>query len=186
MISRLQLMKIHALLAVFTLPVALMFVITGALYTWGIKGSYNSEEHTIILTEQLQPELETLTDLVKKELTVLGVALPSGQAKIRKVGTNFMLDWAGSSRDVVLETTDNNLVAKLIVKETTWYRNLVQLHKAKGGVVFKVYAAFFAVVMCLLLISGCIMAWQTPKLKSMSIWAFGVGIVSFLAIVWAS
>jgi hypothetical protein len=73
-------------------------------------------------------------------------------------------------------------VAKLTVKETSWYRNLVQLHKAKGGVVFKVYAAFFAFVLGMLLISGFMMAWQTPKLKQITLGAFAAGIISFLVI----
>ena len=38
MVTRLQLMKVHTILAAFIFPVALMFMITGALYTWGIKG----------------------------------------------------------------------------------------------------------------------------------------------------
>ncbi len=73
-------------------------------------------------------------------------------------------------------------MAKLTVKEASWYRNLVQLHKAKGGNVFKVYAAFFAIVMGLLLLSGFMMAWQAPKLKRLTLGAFVAGIGSFLLI----
>ena len=37
-LNRSALMKAHALLAAFILPVAIMFFVTGALYTWGKKG----------------------------------------------------------------------------------------------------------------------------------------------------
>ena len=165
MITRIQLMKVHAVLAAFTLPVAIMFMVTGALYTWGIKGSYTNEVYEVPLTEILTPELTTLTSLVVKELDQRDISLPEGKAKVKKIGSAFMLEWTGSTKDISLEPTGRDLVAKLTVKETSWYRNLVQLHKAKGGVVFKVYAAFFAFVLGMLLISGFMMAWQTPKLK---------------------
>ena len=182
MITRIQLMKVHAVLAAFTLPVAIMFMVTGALYTWGIKGSYTNEVYEVPLTEMLTPELTTLTSLVVKELDQRDISLPEGKAKVKKIGSAFMLEWTGSTKDISLEPTDRDLVAKLTVKETSWYRNLVQLHKAKGGVVFKVYAAFFAFVLGLLLISGFMMAWQTPKLKRITLGAFAAGIMSFIVI----
>jgi len=39
-INRSTLMNTHALLQAFILPVAIMFFVAGALYTWGIKGDY--------------------------------------------------------------------------------------------------------------------------------------------------
>lgn len=182
MITRIQLMKVHALLAAFTLPVAVMFMVTGALYTWGIKGSYTQEVYEVPLTEILIPELVTLTSLAVRELDQRDISLPEGKAKVKTIGSAFMLEWTGSTKDISLEPTDRDLVAKLTVKETSWYRNLVQLHKAKGGVVFKVYAAFFAFVLGMLLISGFMMAWQTPKLKRITLGAFAAGIISFLVI----
>lgn len=182
MITRIQLMKVHAVLAAFTLPVAIMFMVTGALYTWGIKGSYTNEVYEVPLTEMLTPELTTLTSLVVKELDQRDISLPEGKAKVKKIGSAFMLEWTGSTKDISLEPTGRDLVAKLTVKETSWYRNLVQLHKAKGGVVFKVYAACFAFVLGMLLISGFMMAWQTPKLKRITLGASAAGIISFLLI----
>jgi hypothetical protein len=42
--------------------------------------------------------------------------------------------------DVIIEPTSQPLIAKLKVKNTSWHRQFVQLHKAKGGIPFKVYA----------------------------------------------
>ena len=141
-----------------------------------------SEVYEVPLTETLIPELVTLTSLAVRELDVRDISLPEGKAKVKTIGSAFMLEWTGSTKDISLEPTDRDLVAKLTVKETSWYRNLVQLHKAKGGVVFKVYAAFFAFVLGMLLISGFMMAWQTPKLKRITLGAFAAGIISFLVI----
>ena len=103
-----------------------------------------------------------------------------------RAGSHFLLEWTGSSKDVILEPTGDPLVAKLSVKDTTWYRALVQLHKAKGGNIFKVYAAFFALTLSILLLSGFIMAWQLPRLRGATMVATVLGLVTFLAVVWLS
>ncbi|WP_299078067.1 PepSY domain-containing protein [uncultured Paraglaciecola sp.] len=184
--NRLQLMKIHSLLAAFIFPVAIMFMVTGSLYTWGIKGSYFVETFDIPLEQAIQPELTELTVLAEEELHKLGLSVPSGQAKIKTMGSQFTLEWTGSDKDISLAPTDNTLVAQLTVKKTSWYRNLVQLHKAKGGVIFKVYAVVFAISMLLLLFSGFMMAWQTPKLKRITSITFVAGIGSFFVFVYLS
>lgn len=186
MMTRIKLMKYHALLAAFIFPVAMMYMITGALYTWGIKGGYVKEVYDVQVSEEIQPELSELTRLAEAELDKLGVAFPSGNPKIKTMGSSFRLDWTGSSKDVILEPTDDQLAAKLIVKHTTWYRNLVQLHKAKGGIVFKVYAVILSVCLGLLLLSGFIMAWQSPKLKNATVMASLAGGISFIIFVWLS
>lgn len=186
MLTRLQLMKYHALLAAFIFPVAMMFMITGSLYTWGIKGAYVNEVHEIQLAQEIRPELTGLTTLAEAELDKQGLSIPSGKPKIKKIGEHFTMEWSGSSKDVVLEPTNNPLIAKLTIKHTSWYRSLVQLHKAKGGTAFKVYAVVLAVFISLLLVSGFIMAWQTPKLKRATIVSSLIGVISFLVFVWIS
>jgi len=185
-INRSTLMKTHALLAAFILPVAIMFFVTGALYTWGIKGAYDTTTHELHLKEPVQDELTELVTLAKNELKRQDVALPSGQAKIKRMGSSFMLEWTGSNTDVVLEPTLQPLVVKLQIKHTNWHRHFVQLHKAKGGTPFKVYAAAFATALLLLLVSGFIMAWQMPKLRKLTIVSASLGIVLFVVMVVSS
>lgn len=62
--NRQTIMMLHSLLAAFTLPAALMFLITGALYTWGSKGSYNTEAHEIALTEPLPKNADALISMI--------------------------------------------------------------------------------------------------------------------------
>jgi hypothetical protein len=104
-----------------------MFLVTGGFYTWGIKGSYDSDVHTIA---------------VEKPLT-----------------------------------------AKLTIKDTTWYRHLVQLHKAKGGQLFKIYAAVLAVSLFVILFSGFIMAWQVPKYRRRALVFSAAGVGMFLLMI---
>ena len=178
--DKLVLMKLHALLAAFILPVAVMFAVTGSLYAWGIKGSYSNEVHAIALNEPLVADAGLLTQQAEAELQKLGQKQPEGKPKLKKYGTHFLLEWTGSKKDVVLEPGNSPEVAKLTIKHTTWYRNFVQLHKAKGGTAFKVYAVIFSVILGLLLLSGFTMAWQTPKLRGATIASSLLGVVSFL------
>ncbi len=184
--DRMQLMKVHALLAAFILPVAIMFIVTGALYTWGIKGSYTDEVYEVKLSNAIQSDFDQLTNLAQSELKRLAIDHPEGKPKLKVYGSHFLLEWTGSSKDVILEPTDNALIAKLTVKHTSWYRNLVQLHKAKGGTAFKVYAVILAVSIGALLISGFLMAWQTPRLKRFTLTTSLVGLGSFIALLYLS
>jgi hypothetical protein len=185
-IDRPTLIKAHALLAAFILPVAVMFFVTGALYTWGIKGDYDTSYHELHLKNPIQDNLIELTALITTELEKQNIEKPSGQAKIKKVGTTFWLEWSGANRDIILKPTSQPLVAKLEIKNTRWHRQFVQLHKAKGGTPFKVYAAAIATALLLLLLTGFIMAWQMPKLRNLTLVSASLGIAVFIAMVVSS
>lgn len=184
--QRTTLIKIHMLLAAFTFPAALLFLTTGGLYTWGVKGSYASETHTIALESPLVAEVDVLAALAEAELQRLSVAPPSGAPGMRIVGTSFQLEWTGSRRDVLLEPTADPLSARLTVKETTGYRHLVQLHKAKGGVLFKVYAALFAIALLLILASGFLMAWRERRYRALAAASSAAGVLLFVLAAWLS
>ncbi len=185
-LNRQTLIKIHMLLAAFTFPAALMFLVTGGLYTWGIKGSYLPEAYTIELASPLSSDAKALKALAESELQRLAIDPPSGDASVKAGGTSFKLEWTGSRRDVVLEPTADELVARLTVKDTTWYRNLVQLHKAKGGEPFKVYAAGLAIALFAILLSGFVMAWQVPKLRSQALVFSLLGVAAFVLVLLGS
>jgi hypothetical protein len=186
MIDRATLTRLHMLLAAFIFPAILMFLVTGGFYTWGIKGSYQDSVHDVSLDEPLSADAAKLQALVEAELRRLAIAPPSGAAKVKKGGTSYTLEWTGASRDVVLEPTADPAVARLTVKDTTWYRKLVQLHKAKGGQVFKVYAALLATSLLLILCTGYIIALQSPRLRKSALAASMVGVVTFVLVVAAS
>jgi hypothetical protein len=183
MVDRATLTRWHMLLAAFIFPAILMFLVTGGFYTWGIKGSYQDSVHDVPLDKPLGTDAADLQALVAAELQRLGVAPPSGAAKVKKGGTSYALEWTGSSRDVLLEPTADPTVARLTIKDTTWYRKLVQLHKAKGGQAFKVYAAVLAVSLLLILCTGYIIALQSPRLRKSALVASLAGLLTFMLVV---
>lgn len=180
--QRIVIMKAHALLAAFILPVALMFGLTGSLYTWGTKGSYENTAYEVALDVPLTADLAALTSLAEAELQARQISLPEGRPRLKSIGSSFMLEWTGSSKDLILEPSREPNMATLTVKNTSWYRSFVQLHKAKGGTPFKVYAALFALALGALLVSGFIMAWQTPRLKAVTLGSALTGMLSFVLV----
>lgn len=184
--NRSTLMSAHAALASFILPVAIMFFVTGAFYTWGVKGGYETSVHEVSLQQDIKPDLAELVTLATNNLKKQNIGLPSGHAKIKKIGKSFMLEWTGSNRDIILEPTENPRIAKLEIKDTDWYRQFVQLHKAKGGEFFKVYAAILATALLLILLTGFIMAWQMPKMRKLAFISTSLGIFTFFVMVLSS
>ena len=135
------------------------------------------------MTAPLQQDKAALADIVKAELDQRGIEYPSGKAKIKRGGLSYTYEWTGSRRDVVLEPTEDPRLAMLTIKETTWYRKLVQLHKAKGGQLFKFYAAALAVSLFAILLSGFIVAWQIPKYRVQAVAATVAGLGCFILAV---
>lgn len=184
--NRVFLVKLHLVLAAFILPVALMFFITGALYTWGVKGNYDTQVYKIQLAQPMQENLGWLKQRVVNELTQRDTELPSGNAKIKKAGNSFYFEWTGTRLDTRLEPTKNPFIAKLKIKKTRWHRLFVQLHKAKGGDAFKVYAAVLAVCLVVLFITGCVLAWQLKKYRLLLMSSTFAGVIMFMLMVFVS
>lgn len=180
-----KLITLHLWLAAFFLPIAVMFATTGGLYTVSIKGSYVETSRTLELEQPLAAELSLLTGIVERALDAEGVAHPSGAASVKKAGTSFELEWTGADRDVVLKPTAEPLRATLVIKDTTPWRHLVQLHKAKGSEVAKAISVLWAVGLVLILLSGLLMAWNVPAYRRQALAAGGFGLATFLLYVLA-
>jgi len=173
-------------LAAFMLPVAIMYPVTGALYTWGIKGSYETTIYQLKLKQPLTQNKEKLIELTTQALMLREIPLPSGKSGIKTAGNSFQLEWTGSDLDVILEPGLGPLLAELKVKQTSGYRRLVQLHKAKGGNEFKVYAAVFATALLALLLTGMLMALQMPTFRLPVLLSMSTGIAVFIAMMMSS
>lgn len=181
--NRALLVKSHMALAAFVFPVALMFFITGALYTWGVKGSYDIESYQLLLKQPMHSDKGWLTGLVEHELSQRNLPPPSGTAKIKQAGNSYYFEWTGAKLDIKLEPTRNPFVAKLKIKKTDWYRFLVQLHKAKAGQAFKIYATFLAISLMILFVTGFIMAWKISKYRPLLLSSVGLGILLFITML---
>lgn len=172
---------LHVLLAGFFLPFAIMFSVTGGLYTFDIKGKYQTTYHELTLSDTDSPSLDELISKAQELSTKLQSRWPSGNPTLKKVGTSWIFEWTGSAFDLTIEPTTTPSLAKLSMKQTTLHRYFVQLHKAKGGWLFKIMAGMLAVAFLLLFLSGILMAFSNPKLKTRLYQSAALGLIAFIA-----
>lgn len=175
----------HTLIASFIAPVAFMFLVTGGLYTWGITGSfYPAETFFVEITKAIEPNQEAVELFVTKQLAEKGLNPPTGEADFRVNESGVRLRWTGSNLDLNFSTTKDSSIVKFEIRETTLHKRFVQLHKAKGGLGFKIYASILAISLFLLIATGYILAWKLPKYKKLTIITSIVGILFFIFMVW--
>lgn len=178
-LDRQTLTNFHLAVASFFLPFALMFLVTGALYTVSVKGGVTKREERVSLAEPLQANLDSMTAVAAGALARLDIGQPSGQVSLRKAGTSFQLEWGGVARSVVLMPTSDPDVALLVIEEGNLHRRMVQLHKAKGSAIARGLSILWSVGLLAMFTTGLAMAWAVPKYRRLAMISGGAGLVVF-------
>jgi hypothetical protein len=181
--NRSVLVHIHLVFAALLLPFIVMFAITGALYTWGVKGDVETNQYDIVLSQPLKYESEYLHQWLEDVLEIKGIDTPSGQGKMKGNAENYYYQWSGSAHNVSVAPSSEPLVAQLTIEQSSYYHYLVQLHKGKGGTIFKVYAAILAIGLVFLAITGVVMALRMPKFRTLTQRYLIAGSVMFIVAV---
>jgi hypothetical protein len=183
-LSRTLLTKIHLWLAALLFPAIVMFLVTGGLYTWGITGKTEDVSKQVAIAQPLDPDNEAaMRNIAAAALAAAGVDEPTGKARVRKTGQGFGYEWTGARRDVTVETTADPLIAKVTIKEASLHRIMVQLHKAKAGTAFKVYASILAVALFLLVATGLLIGLKNDSLRRSTLWGSVAGLAIFAGLV---
>lgn len=183
--NRAFLTKLHLVAAAIMFPAVLMFLATGALYTWGNKGDWHEETVAIALEEPLREDEAQLRAVALEALEARNLPEPSGSPSVSAEDGAVSLSWTGARSEASVTTTDDPLVAEVTTKEASLHRWLVQLHKAKGSVAFKLYATLLACVLFLLVVSGLVMGWQVKALRRLTVISSGIGLAGFIGAVLA-
>lgn len=181
--NRIFLTKLHLITAAFMFPAIVMFLVTGGLYTWGNTGEWHEETTSIALEQPVVPTEEALKAIALGELDKRGVAAPSGKTRLRGEGQDAELQWTGARTEASVSLSDQPNVAEVTIKQASLHRWLVQLHKAKGSTIFKVYASVLAVVLFILVVSGLILGLQVKVYRGLTIWSSVAGILGFVGFV---
>ena len=177
--TRLLWMKLHAYFACFFLPITLIYIITGMLYFFDIKGSVSKDvEYFVSLpngwpeTEQ-QAKLFVLDNLKDKD----HLALPEDYY------WEGVHDWYGHEQEVILSKTDDVNMAEIHIKEHDLLLQLLIIHKGFAGTFFKVFSIMFGLSLAFSTISGVVITLQLPQIKNTSIvliFAGGIALVAGL------
>jgi len=183
-VNRQQLIKIHTILATLIFPVALLFLITGALYTLHIEGDYQETSIKVELPTNFQPSLVSTQALVVAQLQQHNISLPTSEPSFKQQGQNVRLRWGGADISADFKFSLHATTATIKIYDADWYQRFARLHKADGGESFKYYAIFMSISLLLLLISGFMMAWQVPKHKALAARSTLIGIVLFVILFW--
>ena len=184
--NRALLTKLHLIAAAFMFPAVLMFLITGGLYTWGNKGEWRESTEMVMLEQPYAAQGEAgLRDAALAGLAAQDLPEPSGALSTSGEGLEQSLSWGGARSEASVSATDDPMIAEVAVKEATLHRWLVQLHKAKGSVWFKIYATMLALVLFLLVASGVTMGLQVRALRRITLTSSALGAVAFVGFVLA-
>ncbi len=184
--NRVFLTKLHLIAAAFMFPAVLMFLVTGGLYTWGNKGEWHESTAEVALPQPFaQMDEAQLRAVASDTLSQRDIAAPSGKSSLSGEGAEASFSWGGARSEIALSQTAEPTVAEAQIKEASLHRWLVQLHKAKGSTVFKVYATLLAAVLFLLVVSGVVMGLQVRALRRLTVVSSLVGVVAFVGFVLA-
>lgn len=180
MISRYRIMQAHMLLAGFLLPIAIIYFVSGALYTLDIKGHVEKQKITLQLESPFTPDLERLTALTKQALLARQLPLPDGEATLRKKHGSYELRWGGLAHVATLTSGHKPRSALLTFRERSPLTQIMRIHRAEAGTTFKVLAIIMAVGLVIIFSTGVFMARTMPKLRRPILLAVAAGLSTFL------
>jgi len=172
--------KFHTVLATFMFPVAMMFFITGTLYTLGVEGTFGQRNYEVRLPEHFQPGMANVKSLLVQQLHARHIDLPTGNARFREDKQQIRLVWGGAHISASLQYRPGSLRAKLNVYTADWYQRFARLHSAEGWSGFKGYAVAMASALMLLVLSGFIMAWQSRPQRKLAAISSICGLLFFI------
>jgi len=178
--SRSLLIKIHIILAGFFFTTSLMLIITGGLMNIGIEGSYDKTLYSIEVQQPLSTEINTLKNIVIKELNKQSISSPKGKIDLEIEADKLVFEWEGASYNAILKSNYKTQQTTLILEQASVFRYLKNLHKSEGGPIFKILATFCSVGLAVLLATGVLMAWHIPRYKILTIKSMLLGSTFFL------
>lgn len=183
MISRYRIMQAHMLLAGFLLPTAIIYFVSGGLYTLDIKGHIEKQQITLQLEHPFTLNLERLTALTKQALVARQLPLPGGEAVLRKRHGSYELRWDDLASVVTLVPGRDRGMALLTVRERSPLTQIMRIHRAEAGTAFKVLAVIMAVGLLIMFITGVQMAQGMPKLRRPILVSVVSGLATFLTLL---
>jgi len=169
-VKRKLLIQIHGYIAVFFLPLALLYAVTGALYITGETGGVVRTKATITLVS-IPDSAQELLPLIEPTLVENNWRVPPLSDYVREFPDGYMWSSLGESIRVTLPAGDSKDKSEIIIfhGKNTWYKQLVEIHKDHAGFYFSILGLAFGVGMLIMTISGGIMMLQSPVHKRIAL-----------------
>lgn len=181
-IQRMLVIKIHAFLACFFIPMATLYFISGALYSFDIKGHIDKRVYNVTLERPFSPNLALLSDLAIKELGQRNLEQPTGDSIVKEKDGSYEYRWGDLKHLVVVHPTDNPFEVELIYRKRNLLAQVMRVHRAEAGSLIRVLSLSMAVSLLIILASGVFLAVGLPKLRRNALIALAAGFVAMVAI----
>ncbi len=182
-------MKIHTYLSLFFLPVAFIYVLTGALYIFGINNNTTATSYDFKLDsppkkgEEQQIIIDTLLANNMKLPSDTNITIIRNQASMGNVAYSAMITKDGKGNDVV-RVTERGLCGILIM-----------MHKSTGTkhdmfglklTFFDIIAITFSISMLIFYLSGLIVTSFCKKDRKNALMFFSAGFMITALAIWGS
>ncbi len=150
--------KIHLYMALFTIPVGIMMGLTGALYVLGANQDTGAEIKSYTVNHTIPKGEE-----VGKETRDLFIAEFEKENNIKMPKANVSLDKSKINRNIgsagyVITLKEKDGITEIITLDRSILGDMIMLHKAKGGLLFKIMLVLYGIVLISFYISGLIIA----------------------------
>ncbi len=147
-----------------------------------VKGSVAKQTFTVALEKPFEPDLELLSGAVKKTLAEKALVLPDGDPSLKKSkgGYKFLLNSLRYSVTVVAKKGEPSV--ELTYRERSVLTQVMRIHRAEAGTMFKVVSIMAVAGLMLVFASGLYMAYTMPKFRRPSLIATGLGVLLLLVV----
>lgn len=181
-IQRMLIIKTHAILACFFIPMATLYFVSGGLYAVGVEGDVDKQVFTLELERPFAPDLAQLSGVVAAALQQRGLVAPRGDPLIKEKKGNYEYQWGDLRRLVLMIPTSNPLQIELTYRQRSALAQVMRVHKVEAGLPAKVMSISMAIALLLILVSGVFLAVGLPKLRRTALFALGAGFLVLLPI----
>jgi hypothetical protein len=181
-IQRMLVIKFHAYLACFILPMATLFFASGALYSLDIEGGIDKQVYPVALENPFAPDLVQLSALARSALEQRELTPPDGASSIKEKKGTYEYRWGDLHRLVVIKQTSDPLQVELIYRERSPLAQVMRVHRAEAGELVRIFSVGMAVALIVILASGVFLALGLPKLRRTALYTLGAGLLFIVTI----
>ncbi len=151
-------MKWHVLLAAVMLPIAVLYFVSGALYTLDIKGKVSKQKINIELHKPFEPNLELLARAAKQSLLEHQLPLPSGEPVLKKKKGVYEMRWSDLQMAVTVRPSSSRVTrAVMTIRERSLLTQLMRIHRAEAGSAYAFLSILLVVALLLVFATGVYM-----------------------------
>lgn len=177
--------KIHLYLALFTIPMGIMVAVTGVCYILGADQDTWAETNTYTVNQTIPKgqEVEFLKQWTKEN----NIKMPKANVSLDKSKVNRTVGSAG----YIFTLKDKENATEIVTLKRSLLGNMIMLHKAKAGLLFKIMMVLYGIVLAGFYISGITIATfkknvngkLVPKTENYIVIAAGLIVTIIFAII---